>query len=191
MDKETLFRTIDERSEDLTELSRQVWENPELSLQENKSSKKLSDALEDEGFEIKYGAGDLPTAFVASYGSGSPVIGILGEYDALPGLSQSISAKRDPIEPGEPGHGCGHNLHGTGAVGGALAVKSFLANAPDSVDGTIKYFGCPAEEILVGKVYMAHDGVFNGLDAALAWHPSDLSSVRLGTANALNSIDTR
>jgi aminobenzoyl-glutamate utilization protein B len=189
MEKKELFAEIEDRRADLEALATTIWETPELGLHEEESARTLGGALKDAGFSVDYGVGDLSTAFIASYGSGEPEIGVLGEYDALPGLSQSVSTERDPIEPGGPGHGCGHNLHGTGAVGGAIAAKHFLEATDNSSVGTIKYFGCPAEEILVGKPYMAREGVFDGLDAALAWHPSDLSTVRFGTANALNSIE--
>jgi len=132
------------------------------------------------------GVGQMPTAFVASWGEGEPIIGILGEYDALPSLSQRVSAAKEPIEDGAPGHGCGHNLLGVAALGAALSVKEAMEK--DKIQGTVRYYGCPAEETLVGKVYMARDGVFDDLDAAITWHPGYVNSVWASSALAMNSF---
>jgi len=129
----------------------------------------------------------MPTAFVASYGEGEPVIGILAEYDALPGLSQKRgSYKKEPEKPGEPGHGCGHNIFGAGCTGAAIAVKRIMEN--HNLEGTVKLFGCPAEETLIGKVFMAKSGCFDGLDAAITWHPGSKNQVSLGSSQAMNSF---
>jgi aminobenzoyl-glutamate utilization protein B len=186
MTKEALFEQIDEIEPRLKELAQRVWETPELGLHEEESAAALIDALEAEGFEIESGVGGMPTAFVASYGDGDPKIGILGEYDALPGLSQKVSAERDPVERGGPGHGCGHNLFGTAGVGAAIALKEAIDD--EAVAGTVRFYGCPAEETLIGKTYMARAGVFDDLDAALTWHPGDLSTPWMGSSNAMNSI---
>lgn len=186
MNEETLCSAVDAEADRLRELARQIWETPEVALSEDESSRHLSAELEREGFDVERGIGGLPTAFVARYGTGSPTIGVLGEYDALPGLSQAAKPEREPIREGSPGHGCGHNLHGVGALGGAIAAKRAIDGG---LEGTIVYCGCPAEETLVGKPYMARAGAFDDLDAALAWHPSDLSRVRLETANALDSVE--
>ena len=129
---------------------------------------------------------DIPTAFVAEWGSGTPVIGILGEYDALPGLSQKVSTVREPVVDGGPGHGCGHNLLGVAGFGAALAAKASMESS--GLKGTIRYFGCPAEETLMGKVFMARDGVFDGLDVALTWHPMYANTVWAAASTALNSF---
>ncbi|MDS0295049.1 amidohydrolase [Halogeometricum luteum] len=186
MTKSELFERIDADESKLTAIARELWETPELGLHEEESAATLVEALEDGGFDVETGVAGMPTAFVAEYGDGDPRIGILGEYDALPGLSQSVSADRDPVEADGPGHGCGHNLFGTAGVGAALA----LADAVDAgeVSGTVVFFGCPAEETLVGKTYMARAGAFDDLDAALTWHPGDLSTPRMGSSNALNSL---
>ena len=185
MDHATLFGAIDAERDLLTDLATRLWETPELGLHEHESARTLVEPLEDAGFEIERGVGGMPTAFVASYGDESPTIGLLGEYDALPGLSQRVSAERDPVEPSGPGHGCGHNLFGTAGVGAALAVKEAIdAGLP----GTIRFYGCPAEEILYGKVAMARAGAFDAIDAALTWHPGDLSTPQLGSHTALDSI---
>ncbi len=188
-EKDRLFEIVDGERDGLRELARRLWERPEIALEEHESARLLAATLEREGFDVEMGVGALPTAFVATYGSGSPTIGFIGEYDALPGLSQIVSTEQEPVEAGGAGHGCGHNLHGVGATGGAIAIKRGI-EAGD-LDGTIAFLGCPAEETLVGKVYMARAGAFDDLDAAIAWHPDNVSTVRLGTANALNSIEYR
>lgn len=129
----------------------------------------------------------MPTAFVASYSAGDgPTIGILGEYDALPGLSQAVGAERDPIDEGGPGHGCGHNLFGTAGAGAAVAVKRAMERG--DATGEVRFYGCPAEETLVGKTFMARAGVFDDLDAAVTWHPSDHTAPQRGSSLALDSL---
>ncbi|MFB6300652.1 MAG: amidohydrolase [Halobacteriales archaeon] len=186
MGSAAVFEAVESDRERLFELAQQLWENPELGLHEHESAEALAETLREEGFDVEMGVGGMPTAFVASYGDGEPRIGILGEYDALPGLSQKATPERDPIEEGGPGHGCGHNLFGVAAVGGAIAVKRAIESG--DVSGTIRCYGCPAEETLVGKTYMARADVFDDLDAALTWHPGDLSTPWLKRSNALNSI---
>jgi aminobenzoyl-glutamate utilization protein B len=186
MSKQRLFDAVDARADDLRATARAIWETPELGLREEASAARLRDLLADRGFEVTSGVGGMPTAFVAEYGAGDPRIGLLGEYDALPGLSQRVAAEPDPVEPDAPGHGCGHNLFGTAAAGAALAVAAAV-DAGD-VDGTVRFYGCPAEETLVGKVYMARAGVFDDLDAALTWHPSDFTRVKRGSALAMDSL---
>ena len=186
MSKSTIFDRIDDEEPRLTEIADHLWNNPELGLHEEESAARLIEALAAEGFDIERGVGGMPTAFVATYGSGEPKIGILGEYDALPGLSQDVSAEKDPIEEGGPGHGCGHNLFGTAGVGAVIALSEAIDEG--EVEGTVVFYGCPAEETLVGKTYMARAGVFDDLDAALTWHPGTLSTPRMGSSNALNSL---
>ncbi|WP_255171091.1 amidohydrolase [Natrononativus amylolyticus] len=186
MSKSVLFDHIDDREPQLREIARELWEHPELGLHEERSAEVLLEPLEAAGFETEIGVGGMPTAFVANYGTEGPRIGILGEYDALPGLSQGVAAERDPLEAGAPGHGCGHNLFGTAGVGAALALKEAI-DAGD-VEGAVVFYGCPAEETLIGKTYMARAGVFDDLDAALTWHPGDLSTPSMGSSNALNSL---
>ena len=144
--------------------------------------------LEEAGFEVETGVADMPTAFVATYGSGSPVLGILAEYDALPGVGNQAAAERKPrADSMTSGHGCGHNLFGAACVGGAIALAQ-LAEA-EGLKGTIKLFGTPAEETVVGKVYMAKGGVFDGLDAVLEWHPGETNEVRNQAGRAMNSFE--
>ncbi|MFW5937628.1 MAG: amidohydrolase [Halanaeroarchaeum sp.] len=171
----------------MDELAVDLWEHPELGLHEERASRLLSETLAEAGFEIETGVGDMPTAFVARYASGDgPAIGILGEYDALPGLSQAVSAEREPIQAGGPGHGCGHNLFGTAGVGAAIALARSLDRG--DADGEVRFYGCPAEETLVGKTFMARDGVFDDLDAAVTWHPSDHTAPQRGGSLALDSL---
>ena len=185
--KERLFADVDELAGRLDDLAVEQWENPELGLHEERASRLLRETLSDAGFEIETDVGDMPTAFVASDDAGDgPTIGILGEYDALPGLSQAVSAEREPIQAGGPGHGCGHNLFGTAGVGAAIAVSRALERG--DADGEVRFYGCPAEETLVGKTFMARDGAFDDLDAAVTWHPSDHTAPQRGSSLALDSL---
>lgn len=186
MPRDDVFEDIENERERLTSMAQRIWETPELGLHEEESVAVLIDRLEEEGFEIETDVGGMPTAFVASFGSGDPTVGILGEYDALPDLSQNVTAERDPVVEGGPGHGCGHNLFGVAGVGGAIAVKRAIERG--DVDGTIEFYGCPAEETLVGKVFMARDGAFDGLDAAITWHPGTLSTPTVDRSIALDSM---
>jgi aminobenzoyl-glutamate utilization protein B len=180
---------LDGKAPDLFAIADEVWAAAEVGFQEYKSSKVQADYLEANGFSVKRGVADVPTAFVAEWGSGRPFIGFLGEYDALAGISQEVSPERKPIVPGDPGHGCGHNLLGTAALGAALALKEALSES--GMSGTVRYYGCPAEELLAGKVYMARGGVFDDLDVAITWHPGSSTTVRLGSGNAMNSVKFR
>ncbi|MFC1692410.1 amidohydrolase [Candidatus Latescibacterota bacterium] len=160
----------------------------ETALTEYRSAEYLAGMLETEGFTVERGVAAMPTAFVATFGSGHPIIGILAEYDALPGLSQKPGiTNKEPVREGEPGHGCGHNLFGSGSSAAAMAIKSVMKE--HSLAGTVKLFGCPAEETVVGKVYMARDGVFDGLDVCLTWHPSEKNRVNLGSTLAMNNFE--
>ncbi len=156
------------------EVARAIWEHPELGLQEQFAADLLCGELERAGFSITRGVAGMPTAFVASWGAGQPIIGILAEYDALAGLSQKVSTSPEPVVQGAPGHGCGHNLFGAASVGAAIAVKQALEEAGQP--GTIRLYGCPAEETLIGKIFMARAGVYDDLSACLAWHPGSLNA---------------
>ena len=165
-------------------ISRQIWETPELGFHENKSSPVLQEALKANGFDVQAGVAGMPTAFTATFGSGKPVIAILGEFDALPGLSQKESPVLDPVVAGAPGHGCGHNLLGSAAALAAVAIKEEMQAR--GVKGTVRYYGTPAEEGGGGKIYMLHAGLFNDVDAAITWHPGDSNSVSLASSLANN-----
>jgi aminobenzoyl-glutamate utilization protein B len=169
--KQVAVADIDKQEKQLTTLSDEIWRYAETALLETKSSKALADYAEQQGFRVTRGVAGMPTAIVAEFGSGSPVIGIMGEYDALPGLSQKAQPSREPIATGEPGHGCGHNLFGVASLGAATAVKNLIAAG--KLHGTVRFFGTPAEEAVGGKLYMMRDGVMSGVDVMLAWHPSD------------------
>jgi len=172
----------------INNLSQVLWDYSETALKEHKSAELLINILEKEGFTIEKGVSGMPTAFVASYGSGSPVIGILAEYDALPGVGNAPVPYKAPREDGlSSGQGCGHNLFGSACVNAAIAIKRTMDK--NNVKGTIKLFGTPAEETLVGKVYMAKDGVFDGLDAVIEWHPSTETSVGFERSISMNNFE--
>jgi aminobenzoyl-glutamate utilization protein B len=167
--KEAAVAAIDARRAELTELADQVWAYAEIALHETRSAALLADFLEGHGFQVERGVAEMPTAFVASFGEGRPIIGVLGEYDALPGISQRAQPTQEPLEPGGAGHGCGHNLLGTAGLGAALAIKDLIERS--EIGGTIRYFGTPAEETIGGKLFMVRAGLFDDLDAAITWHP--------------------
>src|SRR5215813_12616789 len=169
-ERDAVLQSIDARRETYADIAKQIWSFAEVGYQEVKSSALLQQQLKAAGFTVRAGVADIPTAFVASVGSGKPVIAILGEFDALPGLSQEPTARRSAIVQEGAGHGCGHNLLGTGALAAAVAVKEWLAAGHA---GTVRYYGTPAEEGGSGKVYMIRAGLFNDVDAAVTWHPGD------------------
>lgn len=187
--KKEICGWIDKNRDYVCGIANKIWEFAETGMLEYKSSRLLKSELEKAGFQIKSNTAGMPTAFVASYGSGKPVIGLLAEYDALPGLSQKISTVKDALIPGGSGHGCGHNLLGTAAFGAAVAVKDFMEK--NNIPGTLKLFGCPAEETLVGKVFMVREGLFNDVDAVVDWHPGDSTKVSYGSSLAMNSFKVR
>jgi aminobenzoyl-glutamate utilization protein B len=168
--KEEAVASVEKHKAELTKLSDQIWAFAETALREHKSAKALADYAEQQGFKVERGVAGMPTAFIAAYGQGQPIIGILGEFDALPGISQKASPVKEPLEAGAPGHGCGHNLFGTASLGAAVAIKELMAAG--KLKGTIRFYGTPAEESVYGKVYMARDGFFKDLDVCLAWHPA-------------------
>lgn len=170
MAKQNLWECIDHNRELLSGVAREIWEHPELSLEEERASKLQAKVMREAGFRVTLGLAGLPTAMIAEYGSGKPVIGILGEYDALSGLSQADEPGRRPLVEGGAGHGCGHNLLGTAGMGAAMALKEALDRS--EISGTVRYYGCPAEEELIGKIFMLRDGYFDDCDAVLYWHPS-------------------
>ncbi|MGB8452509.1 MAG: M20 family metallopeptidase [Anaerocolumna sp.] len=183
MTKEDLLSWINKKSDSIFILSDSLWDHPELNYQEHFAKEQICNALEKEGFFITSDISGISTAFTGTYGSGSPVIGILGEFDALAGLSQKACVAEKVKDPSmENGHGCGHNLLGAGSLLAAFAVKHYLEENRQS--GTIIYYGCPAEEGGSGKTFLARDGVFSHLDAALSWHPSDYNAVSTGSSLA-------
>ncbi len=170
------------------DVSRKIWDFAETALKETKSAALLEEILEKDGFAVTRGAAGMPTAFVASAGTGAPVVAIIAEYDALPGLSQKAGeARKDPVLAGAPGHGCGHNLLGTAAI--AAAVAANRARIAGKLPGTIRVFGTPAEEQILGKPFMLRDGVFAGTDAVLSWHPEQANYVYSGRRLAITAVD--
>lgn len=177
------IKYIDENAGIFTGVSDAVWARPELSLKEFESAKLYCDTLRKYGFEVTEGLAGVATAFCGRYGSGRPVIGILGEFDALSGLSQAAGcSEHKPLVEGAPGHGCGHNMLGAGALGAAFAVKDYLEKSGQP--GTVIFYGCPGEEGGAGKAFMAREGMWRELDCALTWHPSDVNEVVTGTNNS-------
>jgi aminobenzoyl-glutamate utilization protein B len=174
--------------EDLTgEISRDLWKLSETALKEERSAKLLSDVLAAEGFSVESGVGGLPTAFLATWGQGRPIVGILAEYDALPGVGNAAVPERSPREDGvTSGQGCGHNLFGAASVVGAIAVKRAMEEL--RLEGTIRLYGSPAEETVVGKVYMAREGLFDDLDVGIDWHPGTETGTRNQPGRAMNSF---
>src|SRR6185295_4183813 len=170
-----LLEGIDAKRQVYADVAKQIWGFAEVGYQEEKSSALLQSQLRSAGFSVKTGVADIPTAFVASWGSGKPIIGIVGEFDALPGLSQKAVPQRDPVQAGEAGHGCGHHLFGTASTAAAIAVKDWLE--ANHRTGTIRFYGTPAEEGGAGKVYMVRAGLFDDVDAVVAWHPGDRNTV--------------
>lgn len=163
--------SVDAREDALIALSKEIWGYAEPALQEVKSAKAIAAFLRAEGFHVQLGVGDVSTAICAEYGSGHPVIAYLGEYDSLPSLNQVVADHREPMypdDPDRPGHGCGHNNLGVGAVGAAVMLKDAIASG--KAKGTVRFYGCPAEETLVGKVFMVRDGAFKDVDCAMTWH---------------------
>lgn len=169
--KTTAIASIEKQSVEMTTMSDAIWRYAETALHETKSSKTLADYAEAKGFRVTRGVAEMPTAFVAEYGSGKPVIAILGEFDALPGISQKAQTTQEALEAGAPGHGCGHNLFGVASLAAATAIKEQIENG--ALEGTIRFYGTPAEEAVGGKLYMLRAGLFKDVDVALAWHPSD------------------
>ncbi len=182
----TILSSIEANSKLLGDLEKDIWDHPQTGFYEDYAAELLSGVLEKEGFRVGRQVACLPTAFIAEWGSGSPVIGILGEYDALPGMSQKVQAEQEPVDPGAPGHACGHNLLGVAGIGAVLALKH--AMLASGLQGTIRYYGCPAEETLIGKVFMARDGAFDDLDVALTWHPFYLNTLWNSESMAMNSV---
>lgn len=168
---------IRNKAEKLCAVSEQIWEFAELRFQEKRSAALLADVLEEEGFDVQRGVAGIETAFVANFGTGKPVISFLGEFDALSDLSQEAGVtEQQAIVPGGAGHGCGHNLLGTSALGAALAVKEYMQE--NGLSGTVRYYGCPGEEGGSGKTFMAKEGIFDDADAAITWHPFTHSGVQ-------------
>jgi len=184
--KEDAIRVVAQNADDFAGVNREIWRYAEPSLLEHQSAERLANLLEQRGFRVNRGVADMPTAFVAEWGEGETVVGILAEYDALPSLSQKAQVARDPLVEGGYGHGCGHSVFGTACAYAGIAAKEAMARS--GIVGRIRVYGCPAEETLVGKVYMARAGLFDDLDAAITWHPADRTRAALGSGKAMVSV---
>ncbi len=180
---------IDGNADSYEQVAQDIWELAEVGYMEHESSEMLQDVLRGAGFEIASGVAGMPTGFVASWGGGGPVIGILAEFDALPGINQSRSPERDPVPGKVAGHACGHHLFGTGSVAAAIAVKDWLESS--GREGTVRLYGTPAEEGGAGKVYMVREGLFDDVDAVLHWHASSSNGASATSSLANKSAKFR
>ena len=189
MADEATLAYIDSRYDETSTLARKLWEFAEVGYLERRSSALLQEALEAEGFTIRSGVADIPTAFVAEYGSGGPVLGILAEMDALPGINQDSVPERAPIRGKLAGHACGHNLFGAGSVAAAIAIRHYLERT--GTPGVIRLYGTPAEEGGSGKVYMVRGGLLDDVDIAMHWHPDDENTASASTTLANRSAKFR
>ena len=181
--KKNAIESLDSMAKLFTDLSDKIWDQPELSLKEHKAAELYIKTLKELGFELTENLGGIKTAFCGRYGKGRPVIGILGEYDALDAMSQKAGlCHPEMVVDGGCGHGCGHNLLGAGSLAAAVAVKDFLEKS--GREGTVVFYGCPGEEGCASKAFLARERIWKELDAALCWHPSDVNQVRTGTNNS-------
>ena len=180
---------VEQRSDMTQTLASQLWDWAEVGYQETKSTQLLQETLASEGFSVTAGVADIPTAFMAEYGSGEPVIAILAEFDALPGINQSSAPTREPVTGKHAGQACGHNLFGAGSVSAAVAIRHWLEDT--GTTGTIRVYGTPAEEGGSGKVYMTRAGLFDDVDIAMHWHPDDQNSAAANTSLANRSAKFR
>lgn len=190
-DPNAVLASIDQKAQSYAKVAMQIWSFAEVGYQETQSSALLQEQLKGAGFTVSAGLAGIPTAFTATWGSGKPVIGIIGEFDALPGLSQAASPDRQPLVAEGPGHGCGHHLFGTASAAAAIAVKEWLVANKRS--GTLRFYGTPAEEGGSGKVYMLRAGLFDDVDAVVSWHPGDrnASSASSSLANVTGKFRFR
>ena len=180
-EEKIVLKELENKSDDYFKIAKQIWNYAEVGYLEFKSSKLLQDELSKEGFSIEKGVAEIPTAFIASFGEGHPIIGVLGEFDALPGITQTESPVREEREDVNAGHACGHHLFGVGSAAAAIAVKNWMQR--NNIKGTIRFYGTPAEEGGAGKAYMVRAGLFDDVDAALHWHPANRNA-----ANAASSL---
>jgi len=168
--KQEIVSSIENHQSRLTNISDQIWALAETALEETQSAELLSNYAKENGFKVEMGVAGMPTAFVATYGSGRPIISVLGEFDALPGLSQKASPDKDPLQEGAAGHGCGHNLFGAASLGAAIAIKEAIERG--DLKGTVKFFGTPSEEKYFGKIWMVQAGLWDDVDVNISWHPA-------------------
>jgi aminobenzoyl-glutamate utilization protein B len=181
--KKALIQSVEKHKQALIKISDAIWSAAETAFEETKSSEILASYAEKQGFTVERGVANIPTAFVATYGSGSPVISVLGEFDAFPGLSQDTKPTKSPSKEGNPGHGCGHNLFGAGSLGTAVAIKELIEAG--KIKGTVKFFGTPSEEKFFGKIWMVEAGLWDDLDVNISWHPAPVTEADVQSTLAL------
>ena len=181
--KAAIVASIEKHEKALIDLSDDIWALAEEAFLENRSAELLASYAEKNGFTVERGVAGMPTAFTATYGSGSPVISVLGEFDALPGISQKAQPTKEPLEKGANGHGCGHNLFGVGSLGAAIAAKELIEAG--KLKGTVKFLGTPAEEKFFGKIWMVREGLWDDVDVNLSWHPSAKTEADVQSSLAL------
>lgn len=181
--KKSIIASIEKHKDQLITISDSIWAHAETAFDEDDSAELLASYAEENGFTVERGVAGMPTAFVATYGSGRPVISILGEYDALPGISQKAQPTKSPLQEGAGGHGCGHNLFGTGSLGAAIAVKELIESG--KIKGTVKFFGTPAEEKFFGKIWMVKAGLWDDVDVNISWHPGPKTEADVQSTLAL------
>lgn len=181
--KKALIASVEKHQSALVSLSDSIWALAETAFNEAESSRILADYAEKNGFQVKRGVAGMPTAFVATYGSGKPVISVLGEFDALPGISQKAQPTKEALNEGAAGHGCGHNLFGAGSLGAAIAIKELIEAG--KISGTVKFMGTPAEEKFFGKIWMVEAGLWDDVDVNISWHPSAKTEADVQSSLAL------
>lgn len=183
--KQSVIQSVNDQYNALTDLSDRIWAYEEIAFRETRSASDLMAYAKEQGFKVTAGIGGMPTSFTAEYGSGEPVIGILGEFDALPGLSQNSVPHKSPLNEGGAGHGCGHNLFGVASLGAATAIKDLIESG--DIKGTVRFYGCPAEEKFFGKLWMVRAGVFDDVDVVMDWHPG--GETKVGVQSGLALVD--
>lgn len=181
--KKEVIASVEKHESALIAISDSIWALAETAFEEHQSSRILADYAEKQGFTVERGVAGMPTAFVATYGSGSPVISVLGEFDALPGISQKASPTKEALQEGAAGHGCGHNLFGAASLGAAIAVKELIASG--KIQGTVKFMGTPSEEKFFGKIWMVREGIWDDVDVNLSWHPAAQTEADVQSSLAL------
>ncbi|MDA0678432.1 MAG: amidohydrolase, partial [Bacteroidetes bacterium] len=181
--KKEVIASVEKHESALIAISDSIWALAETAFEEHQSSQILADYAEQQGFSVERGVAGMPTAFVATYGSGSPVISVLGEFDALPGISQKASPIKEALQEGAAGHGCGHNLFGAASLGAAIAVKELIASG--KLQGTVKFMGTPSEEKFFGKIWMVREGIWDDVDVNLSWHPAAQTEADVQSSLAL------
>ena len=181
--KKAVIASVEAHKAELIRISDSIWALAETAFDEEVSSKLLADYAEANGLQVERGVAGIPTAFTATYGSGSPVISVLGEFDALPGISQKAQPTKEPLNEGAAGHGCGHNLFGTASLAAAIAIKEQIESG--ALEGTVRFMGTPAEEKFFGKIWMVREGLWDDVDVNVSWHPADHTEADVQSTLAL------